>query len=163
MCGRITGYQWATIDAINYYRPQYMMNITAAYVDGVSLTYGNPHNHIWTFMASLQKNVFATHGQDECPFAPNSPVASPSFVGNDYYCESRCSYKFQFNVLYTDHEPLWDGKNYELIEKECCMRAPWFCKNLTRPTTDCIELRICADENTTDEDAPVGHYEVYVK
>ena len=161
VCGRITGYQWATIDAINYYRPQYMKNINAAYVDGVSLTYGNPRNHIWTFMASLQKNFFASHGQDECPCAPNSPVTSPSFVGNDYFCESGCSSKFQFNVLYT--EPLWDGKNCGLIEKECCTRAPWFCKNLTSPTTDSIELRICADENTTDEDAPVGHYELYVK
>ena len=40
-------------------------------------------------MASLRKNVFATHGQDDCPCAPNSPVTSPLFVGNDYTSVSR--------------------------------------------------------------------------
>ena len=29
-----------------------------------------------------------------------------------------------------------DGKKCGLVEKECCTRAPWFHKHLTRPTTD---------------------------
>ena len=66
-----------------------MKNINAAYVDGISLSHGYPRKHIWTFMASLRKNVFATHGQGDCPCGPNSPVTSPLFVGNDYISVSQ--------------------------------------------------------------------------
>ena len=30
-------------------------DINAAYVDGVSLTHGTPHNHIWTFAAAIHE------------------------------------------------------------------------------------------------------------
>ena len=42
VCGRIIGYQYASIDAIY----QHSGSINGAYVDGVSLTHGNPCKHI---------------------------------------------------------------------------------------------------------------------
>ena len=57
VCGRVTGYQYGSPDGIHPHNP--INDLNAAYVDGVSLTRGNPRKHIWTFMAALQENVFA--------------------------------------------------------------------------------------------------------
>ena len=51
VCGRVIGYQYGTPNAIEPYGGY---NINAAYVDGISITCGNPRKHIWTFMAALQ-------------------------------------------------------------------------------------------------------------
>ena len=100
---------------------------------------------------------------NECPCAPSSPVTPQSFVGNDYFCESGCPGQFKLGVLYTD--PLWDGKQCGLIEKPCCLAPgiPWFHKTFNLPTTDYIELRVCANQETPNEDIPVGFYDIYVK
>ena len=138
-------------------------NINGAYVDGVSITCGSPRMHIWTFMAALHENYFYENGKDECPCAPNSPVVIPAFIGNCYFCESGCPGKWEYNVLYTD--PLWDGQQCGLIEKKCCLapRIPWFYKKLKSPKSDYIELRVCADQDQSNEDSPVSYYEIYVK
>ena len=161
VCGRVTGYQYGSPNAID---PRGQTNdLNAAYIDGVSLTHGNPRQHIWTFMAALQENVFYSNGVHECPCAPNSPVTPQSFVGDDYFCESGCPGQFKNGVLYTD--PLWDGKQCGLIEKPCCQAPgiPWFHKTFDLPTTDYIELRVCGDQETANEDVPVGFYDIYVK
>ena len=160
VCGRVTGYQYGSPDAIS--ATGLHNNLNAAYVDGVSLTHGNPRQHIWTFMAGLQEHSFEINGQSECPCAPNSPVTPQSFVGNDYFCESGNSAPWQ-RKLYPD--PLWDGKQCGLIDKPCCLAPgiPWFHKTFDIPTTDYIELRVCGDQNVIDEDIPVGFYEIYVK
>ena len=163
VCGRVIGYEYGNPDAIHS-RPGANYGFNAAYVDGVSITRGKTRQHIWTFMASLQENSFDANGVTECPCAPKSPLTVPSFIGNDYFCESGNPNNFwEYNVLYTD--PLWDGKQCGLIEKACCQAPglPWFHKTLLSPTTDYIELRVCGDEPTTNEDSPVGYYEIYVK
>ena len=58
VCGRIIGYQVGEPQAFvleNVGDPQ---TIDGPYVDGVSLTYGNPRQHIWTFAVPLQENYF---------------------------------------------------------------------------------------------------------
>ena len=53
VCGRIIGYQFGQPGAFvvgNINDPQ---TIDGPYVDGVSLTYGNPQQHIWTFANAL--------------------------------------------------------------------------------------------------------------
>ena len=40
-----------------------LQTIDGAYVDGVSLTYGNPRQHIWTFAAALDER----EGSWSCP------------------------------------------------------------------------------------------------
>ena len=161
VCGRVTGYQYGSPNAIDP-RGQ-INNLNGAYIDGVSLTRGNPRQHIWTFMAGLQENAFSQNGQYECPCAPNSPATPQSFVGNDYFCESGCPGHWEVNVFYTD--PLWDGKQCGQIEKPCCQAPgiPWFHKTFNFSTTDYIELRVCGNQDVTDEDVPVGFYDIYVK
>ena len=159
VCGRVTGYQKGSTNALE---PS-GFNINGPYVDGVSLTRGRPRQHIWTFMAGLHENFFYSNGVTECPCASNSPVRPPSFVGNDYFCESGNPTNWDITTFHTD--PLWDGKQCGVIEKACCNAPgiPWFHKVFQQPTTDYIELRVCGDQGIDNEDIPVGFYEVYVK
>ena len=60
VCGRIIAYQ---IGATNAFEGD---SISSAYVDGVSLTHGNPRQHIWTFVAALD-NEASTTDYNYCP------------------------------------------------------------------------------------------------
>ena len=129
--------------------------IDGAYVDGVSITRGSPRQHVWTLVNQWSAE---TPG---CPCSGGGNLAS--FIGDDYYCESGVSGSLS-SVLYTD-DPLWDGQGCSGGESDCCANPdlPWFHKDLSSSTTDYIELRICGDENTSNEDTPVALYEIYVQ
>ena len=163
VCGRVIGYQKGSPDGFDPFGPP-VNDLNREYVDGVSLTRGNPRQHIWTFMAALHENKFLSTGVHECPCASNSPVRPPSFVGNDYFCESGNPVNFDVTTFHTA-DPLWDGKQCGLKEKACCNAPgiPWFHKVFQQPTTDYIELRVCGDQGIADEDIPVSFYEIYVK
>ena len=88
----------------------------------------------------------------------------PSFIGDDYFCESGTPSGYWWQQLFTG-DPLWDGKQCGSLEEEkCCLgtTVPWFHKTLNA-TTDYIEMRVCGDETNVNEDNPVGYYEIYVK
>ena len=51
VCGRIIGYQRGTPDAFL----GYSVSIDTYYLDGVSVTYGSPRQHIWSFAAGLDE------------------------------------------------------------------------------------------------------------
>ena len=64
-------------------------------------------------------------------------------------------------------DPLWDGQGCG--SSSCCelsyppgVTPPWFCKQLPQTTTDDIEVRLCGDEGTADEDTPVELIELYI-
>ena len=78
VCGRVRGYQKGSPDGFRG------GNIDG-YVDGLSITHGNPCQHIWTYAIghSDQGGVF-----NKCPCAAVSGISPPSFVGSNYYCES---------------------------------------------------------------------------
>ncbi len=158
--GRVIGYQQGTPDALLHQ----FNGIDSAYVDGVSITRGNPRQHIWTFIGALKENVFYEIGLHECPCAPNSPVTPASFIDNDYFCESGNPGASDYNKFYSD-DPLWDGQQCGLIEEECCNAPgiPWFHKPLQQPTTDYIELRVCGHADISNEDTPVSIIEIYTK
>ena len=79
-----------------------------------------------------------------CPCAGGT--AAPSYVGNDYFCESGNSLGEAAAVLYAS-DPFWDGEG--CASPPCCdltsppgVTASWFCKQLPQATTDDIEVRI---------------------
>ena len=176
VCGRVVGYQYASTDADypgNYAGETYGSvidpshnDINSAYVDGVSITRGSPRQHVWTLMAGLTGSAIHYDGRFNCPCSPGS-LQGPhiqSFIGNDYYCESGAGSTWT-HILYTSN-PLWDGQSCGSIETSCCNvpGIPWFHRDYgSNTTTDYLELRVCADQETSDEDAPVGFYEIYVK
>ena len=102
ICGRITAYQFSSPDA--FHNPN-TNTINSVYVDGVSLTHGNPRQHIWTFASATDE--IEVH---ECPcldgdLRTGDPL--PSFVGNNYFCDTGSSDNDAVH-FYGDN-PLWDG------------------------------------------------------
>ena len=147
ICGRVEGYVEYSPDVFN----GKFNNIDSPYVDGVSITRGSPRQHVWTLAARH------TEGHNTCPCSPGSTKRVPSFIGNNYYCEAGSEAG--------SAGPLWDGQNCLPIETDCCSLPylPWFYRKFNTVTTDYIELRVCCDQNTDDEDVPVGLYEIYIK
>ena len=137
-------------------------DIDSFYVDGVSITYGsNPRQHIWTYAGGWTETLLVTSG---CPCNSGSSASPlPSFVGNDYYCESG-RYSSWSPILYPE-DPLWDGQNCNGPESTCCTNPnmPWFLKTFDEIISDDIELRMCSDEGIHNEDTPLDIIEIYVK
>ena len=85
VCGRVIGYQVASPDAFNT-EHQSDRSINGFYVDGVSITHGSPRNHIWSYVAGVHENL--TNAEFVCPCSSQDARQPPSFVGDNYYCES---------------------------------------------------------------------------
>uniref|UniRef100_A0A1X7SSY1 Fibrinogen C-terminal domain-containing protein n=1 Tax=Amphimedon queenslandica TaxID=400682 RepID=A0A1X7SSY1_AMPQE len=143
VCGKVIGYRYLSTDG-NADRAN--RDINSAYIDGISLTHGNPRKHIWTLVSGYY-----------CPCYNENSFSLPSFVGSNYYCEAGCHYWCLSN-------PLWDGKGCGSSGTNCCQRTliPWFYRSFGYSTTDNIEMRICCDQRTSDEDVLFGQYEIYV-
>ena len=163
VCGRVIGYEFDSADAFGQRAGS--QTIEGPYVDGVSLTHGPPgtRQHIWSFAAGVSEIFLLFFPTDSCPCV--SSTTAPSYVGNDYFCESGHSGIILTNVLYAS-DPLWDGQGCGF--PPCCelssppgVTAPWFCKQLPQATTDDLEVRICGDEDT--EDTPVELIELYIR
>ena len=167
VCGKITGYQQGLTDAFAIL-PGQQVTIDSAYVDGVSLTHGsNPRNHIWTF-ASARDEV-AQFPHTVCPCTNTAVSASaiqpPSFVGNDYFCDTGSTNSAHLNpgMFFLD-DPLWDGAGCGPSDTCCSLNnPPWFLKQLPAATTDDIEMRLCRDQHQTDEKIHVETVELYVR
>ena len=65
--------------------------------------------------------------------------------------------------IYPD-DPLWDGAGCG-PDNTCCSlnNPPWFLKQLPSTTTDDIEMRMCFDQPSVDEDIPIEIIELYVQ
>ena len=128
----------------------------------MSITRGLPRQHIWTYAGGLQENI-PIDNRFQCPCVSGSKEFPPSFVGSDYFCESGCPHYWD-GTTFLAADPLWDGEGCGALEAECCAAPglPWFHKVLDAPTTDYIEMRLCIDQVTTDEDILISSYEIYV-
>ena len=90
ICGRVIGYQVGSTSG--FYTLRLPSVIDNAYIEGVSITHGStPRKHIWSFATALQ-SVRGSHGPIHvCPCANSDSRMGqyiPSFVGNDYLCDS---------------------------------------------------------------------------
>uniref|UniRef100_A0A1X7T8W5 Fibrinogen C-terminal domain-containing protein n=1 Tax=Amphimedon queenslandica TaxID=400682 RepID=A0A1X7T8W5_AMPQE len=155
--GKLVGYQVGSPDGA---RSGPAFNINSEYVDGFSLTYGRTRKHIWTFIAGQENNGHRNY----CPCAKwnANPRAVPSFVGNDYYCEGGSDdAPVKQNYIYKN-DPLWDGWGCGTSEKSCC-KPTWFGKTINPPTSESIELRLCLDQGSDNEDVYLKGYEIYIR
>ena len=154
ICGRVIGYQKGSTDGIRS-----SGDINSAYLDGVSITRGSPREHVWSYIAGLRSDMASS-----CPCSHGSDVNVPSFVGDNYYCESGTNNAISFSSLYIDQ--LWDGSNCLALEAPCCTspNLPWFHRDYGNATsTDYLELRVCCDQWMRNEAVPIELYEIYIK
>ena len=157
VCGKVAGYEIGSDDA---FRASGSNNIDSMYVDGISITYGkNPRHHIWTYAAGAYQSGTAA----SCCPCTTKGQAPPAFVGSNYYCESGNPTSPWSNVLYNDL--LWDGKDCGAASASCCtdQRQPWFCSRLTSPIVGDLEMRVCTDEASNNEDIGLQSFEFYVQ
>ena len=163
VCGRIIGYQFGNTDAFL----GSSRSIDTFYVDGVSVTHGSPRQHIWTFSSGFDE-LSTTFSYATCPCVTGSTNENriPSFVGQNYFCETGITqFTDQHGTLLPD-DPLWDGQGCGPTSSCCTFNSPpWFNVTLSSYTTDNIEVRICGREDTEigNEDSPIQLIELYVK
>ena len=163
VCGRIIGYQFGQPEAFVLSGGH---TINERYVDGVSLTYGSPRQHIWTFANALDE--YPSHLVSICPctkFNEQYTVNIPSFVGNDYFCETGVPPGQQWSggTFYAD-DPLWDGQGCGPTSTCCTFNnPPWFCKQLPQSTSADLEVRLCSYNRAQLENTPIELIEIFVK
>ena len=162
VCGRIIGYQLGTSDAFQYGASR---SINSDYLDGVSVTHGYPRQHIWSFACGLDEGN-TVYPAFTCPCVTGSTANIPSFVGQNYFCESGIT-RWNGSIIGTfwpNGDPLWDGWGCGPTSTCCTFNSPpWFNVQLSSPTTDDIEVRICSDQEIGNEDTPIQLIELFVK
>ncbi len=132
--GRIRGYQIGTLDGfIGINDPPRSMNISANYVDGISVISNN--EHIWTFAAGCD----CTH-------------TKPDTIGSNYTCDKPPS--CNVGVFCTTH--LWESQ-------KCGNTSQWFLRTLDNPATTDINVRVCRNQDRPDEDLAISTLELYVQ
>ena len=114
------------------------------YVDGVSITHGDPGNrtHIWSFATGGNPSNIS------CPCDNNNTAEAPlppAFVQNNYFCDALVN------------GFLWDGMS---CTTNCCTfnNPPWFNAILPSTTTNNIEVAIRNEAN----EATTGVIEIQI-
>ena len=134
--GQIRGYQIGTLDGfIGINAQQRSMNISANYVDGVSVTSNN--EHVWTFAAGCDCNS-----------------EKPHTIGSNYMCDKHLP-SCRVGVFCATH--LWESQKCGIPS------SPWFLRTLDHPTTANIKVRVCRDQDRDDEDLAISKLELYVQ
>ena len=161
VCGYVRGYSKTSTDAFAGPHGQSRNQpLSSNYVDGVSISYSNPPaHHSWTYAAGVVEQGGYEAWSCPCRSGPEAPL----YVGSDFYCEAGASTNPP--TPWRTNDPLWDGMQCGGDEGPCCDHPglPWFNKNTPTPTTATINVRICLDEDTSNENLGVERLEVFVK
>ena len=165
VCGKVVGYQKGNMDA--FYPSAYSTSrsLDGVYVDGISITYGNPRKHVWTYAVGANEDSDYIYSNYTCPCANYSGPDPPVYIGSHYYCESSLNReKSDTNELFYTDDPLWDGAGCP-SENNCCSYAglPWFFRQFPTTTTGNIEVRICHDEQFSNEGVGIEQIQLYVQ
>ena len=163
VCGRVIGYQFGQPQAFVLENLGSSPSIDSYYVDGASLTYGTPRQHIWSFAVPLSE---ITQGDGGCPCTTlnnDYNIVTPPYVGNDYFCETGVPPGRPWSLKFYEDDPLWDGQGCG--STTCCSfnNPPWFCKQLSQSSSDDLEMRLCGVHDASLENTPLELVEIYVK
>ena len=143
VCGKAHGYQFSYAYAFYKFGRN---TLDSSYVSGLSVTYGSPRNHIWTFAAGYPKDTYYYYQENHynCPCADYIGPDVPPFVGESYFCESGGNATSDFPTLmwYFD-DPLWDSQGCAGGSTCCDRGGPWFTTTLSQEVRGDIELRLC--------------------
>ena len=167
VCGMVEGYQYGTMDAFS------ASNATKTpddlYVDGISITHGSsPRRHLWTYAVGLSANPDpGYHSTDQCPCtAAGTSSTLPTFLNDDYYCDSGnpIGNNYKDSIFHSDR--LWDNSGPSCVSNSTCCDnpdQPWFKKKLTQPASEDVEVRWCGSNFPTHEATPTTCVELYIR
>ena len=159
--GKIIGIQKGSTDA---FEPTYKGS-RVTYLDGISLTYGAERSHIWSFASEYSSTV--EFNSRRCPCHTNDHYKSmpPDFVGENYFCDTGTSMEEIRNYGETFENPLWNECRSN--DDACCvpnndLNPPWF-ERVIEETCSSIEMRVCTNEPSSNEDVYIKEMELYVQ
>ena len=158
VCGRARGYQFIHTYSFYSYSNGGQTTLDSSYVSGLSVTYGSPRNHIWTFAAGVSKDY--NYACCNCPCAPYPGPAAPLFVGEKYFCESGNTGVIE-NQWYFD-DPLWDSQGCASGSTCCDRGGPWFTTTLNQEVSNDIEVRMCHIYSSGSSDIGVNQLEIFI-
>ena len=125
VCGRARGYQFRATPAFYNQFHNQGQTLDSTYVSGLSVTYGSPRSHIWTFAAGYSKDTGYTCCN--CPCASPYPgPAAPPFVGENVFCESGNIGPLDVPYQWYLDDPLWDSQGCASGSTCCDRGGPWF-------------------------------------
>ena len=164
VCGMIVAKQYGHINAFGFApNPATVEN---AYAEGILITRGSPRQHVWTYTVADVANPPPGYTHDDtCPCTGHARAPEPpSFIGDDYYCDSgnNASGNADDNRLYS--KELWNSQGPMCsVNASCCNNPdqPWFKKKMGVPVNDNIELRWCANE--ASEGTATERVELYIR
>ena len=166
VCGRILAYQQGAPEAFFNSIGGGQTSVDSVYVDGISVTHGpvGSRQHIWTFAAT--RNASYYRSMYNCPCTNtryNWPDQLPSFIQNNYFCDTGNPGPGHNDTAYYTTDPLWDGAGCG-PNNACCQfnNPPWFKSTLPLGTSDNIEVRFCYGA-TIPENPIVYLIEIYVQ
>ena len=159
VCGRARGYHYYSAHAFRNYHDYRQTTLNSSYVSGLSVTYGSPQSHIWTFAAGLTKDY--NYPSHNCPCAfPYPGPAAPPFVGENFFCETGTT-GLNAAYWYLD-DPLWDSQGCASGSTCCDRGGPWFTTTLSQEVSDDIEVRMCSYYPLDRENLGVDELEIYI-
>ena len=169
VCGRILAYQRGLGGAFYHAGNNNLNTIEEAYLSGVSLTHGpaETRQHIWSFVGADIEQDPNYYTRYNCPCTNTNiswPHQVPSFINNDYFCDTGNPGPGKSWTTYYPNDPLWDGEGCGSTSTCCEFNSPpWFCKSLPQPTSDDLEIRNCYAESSPCEDKLITLIDIYVK
>ena len=162
VCEMVVGYHKDSLDGFATLEFP-AKSINGPYVDGISITYGNPRKHIWTYGIG-HTDTSSVVPSVNCPCSQFPGNLPPFFVHDNYYCESGrlLTPDNAVSGVFID-DPVWDGKGCT-NDNGCCSEPslPWFYRLFPLTTNENIETRICRDEPSSQEDVLVRELQLYV-
>ena len=148
--GRVLAWQYRNPDAFSnpHGHQRAENNIDGNYVDGISITHGvSPSTeHIWTFAIGIA----VTNTSIDCN---RCNFNKPDFVGSDLSCDYNRQCDDDMSYC---HGPLWD-------DGDQCVGNATFVRQLPKPTTEDIDMRVCMDQDPEDEGIFLALLELYVR
>ena len=158
--GKIAAYAYFTPDGFVRRVGEAASDADGNYVDGVSITHGNPRKHVWTYAATAPTaGGSPTPEIWSCPEVGTDVTKQPAFVGKNYICVDA----EQLVAIGSDrlfHVPIFTTLGNCVGD---CPDDLAFCVTLDQATSDDLELRICADESKGNEDVFIKSYDFYVQ
>ena len=157
VCGYARGYSYHSPDAFRHDCSNEVLC-----VDGITITYGNPLSHVWTYVADVNESGPFSCYNTTSQSCSDTDTPTKNLVHTNFYCESGTSMPSE---TWFTNDPLWDGDGCGGHEGPCCnhTRQPWFQTNTRTPTMADISAWVCLDEDTSDENVGIEQLEIYVK
>ena len=156
ICGKLRGYSKGSPDAFHT-----DTTIDKQYLDGISITVGNPRKHVWSYADAGSYDVHA----NTCPCTSITTAKSPpAFVKEHYHCEAGdLKTGVGYHILY-ESDPLWDGRGCPSTSN-CCstLGPPWFYRHFTEPEGGAVEVRICHDQEYSNEATLLELVQLYIQ